>query len=449
MNNLDPTIFRAYDIRGIYPNQINEDIAYKTAQAYAKFINPKTVVLGRDVRISSPSLFEATKKGLTDHGVNVIDIGIITADMLYFAVAHYGYDGGVIVSASHNPKEYNGLKLVRENSIPISQDNGIKEILELVLSNYKFESGSKGNWEQKDIFHDYLAKCLSFIDLKKIKPLRVLANGMSGIAVQNILKAKLPIEIIPLNEVPDGNFPKGSPDPLLKENQRETEMMIKKEGVDLGAAWDADADRFFIFDEKGRFIPPYYLSAFLSEYFCKKTQGAVILHDLRLKWAIEDKVRAQGGEDITIKAGRAYFNPEMIKHGAVFASETSGHYYFRDFFYTDNGLVPFLLVLEIVSLSGKKVSELFDEYFIKYPISGEINFGLQSLDLITPILKKIEEKYFDAKIDFLDGISIEYPDWRANIRGSNTQPLLRLNLEARSEDLMKQKTQEILELIKN
>jgi phosphomannomutase len=444
----DSTIFRAYDVRGIYPKQINEKVAYQIAQAYAKFLGSKTVVLGRDVRISSPSLFEAVKNGLIDHGIEVIDVGVITSDMLYFAVANYGYDGGIIVSASHNPKEFNGLKLVQKNAVPVSDDNGLYKIRDLVLGDYKYQSVFKGNILQKNVLDDYLIKCLSFIDLKKIKPLRVLANGMFGTAVQNVLKAKLPIEIITLNGTPDGNFPKGAPDPLLKENQIETETIVKKEKVDFGVAWDADADRFFLFDENGRFIYPYYLSAFLSEYFCKKNKGAVIVHDLRLKWAIEDKVKEWGGINVSIKAGRAYCNPEMLKRGAVFASETSGHYYFKDFFSVDNGIIPFLIVLEIVSESGKKVSELFNEYFLKYPISGEINSDLQSLDSILPILEKIQKKYFDAQIDFVDGISIEYLDWRANIRGSNTQSLIRLNLEARSEDLMRQKTQEILELIR-
>ncbi|MFZ2149726.1 MAG: phosphomannomutase/phosphoglucomutase [Minisyncoccia bacterium] len=447
-NTFDPIIFHAYDIRGIYPEQINPTITYKIAQAFAKFTNPQTVVLGRDVRTSGPVLFEAVKNGLIDHGIDVIDIGVITSDMLYFAVANYGYDGGIIVSASHNPKEFNGLKLVRQNAVPVSGDNGIYDIRDIVRTGYEYNSLVKGSIFIKDIFNDYLDKCVSFVDLGKIRPLKVLANGMNGIAVQNILKAKLPVEIIALNETPNGDFPKGAPDPLLKENREETEAMIKREKVDIGAAWDADADRFFIFDETGRFIPPYYLSAFLSEYFCKKNPGAVIVHDLRLKWAIEDKVKAAGGKTVSIKAGRAYFNPEMLMQGAVFASETSGHYYFKDFYSTDNGLVPFLLVLQIVSERGLKVSELFNEYFLKYPVSGEINFNLPSRELTLPILEKIKEKYFDAKIDNIDGISIEYSDWRANIRGSNTEPLLRLNLEAISQDVVEQKTKELLELIK-
>ena len=449
MGNIDPTIFCAYDIRGVYPDQINEEIAYKTAQAYAKFINPKTVVLGRDVRMSSPFLFNAVKNGLIDHGVDVIDVGIVTTDTLYFTVANYGYDGGIMISASHNPREYNGLKLVKEHSIPVSIDNGIKDILQSVLSDYKYKSNTQGKVIEKNVLDDYLTKCLSFVDLRKIKPLKVLANGMFGVAVQNILKAKLPIDIIALNEIPDGNFRKGSPDPLLKENRKETEALIKKKKVDLGVAWDADADRFFLFDETGRFIYPYYLSAFLSEYFCKKYPGAVIIHDIRLKWAIEDKVKEWGGKNVMIKAGRAYFDLEMRKYGAIFASETSGHYYFKDFFFTDNGLIPFLLVLQIVSESGRKVSELFNEYFLTYFVSDETDINTESLNSTELILQHIQKKYSDAKIDHIDGISIEYSDWRANIRESNTQSLIRLDLEARSPDLMKQKTQELLKLIKD
>jgi phosphomannomutase len=445
----DQIIFKAYDIRGVYPSQINEEIIYKIAQAYAKFISPKTVALGRDVRLSGPSLFEAAKRGLLDHGVNVVDIGVISTDMYYFAVANYGYDGGLTVSASHNPKEYNGVKMVRANSIPISGDTGINEIRDMVLAGYAFKSQTLGEFQSRDIREDYFRKCLSFIEGRSIKRFKVLANGMFGPIIQNVQKLDLPLDLIAINETPDGNFPKGQPDPLQENNRIETSELIKKEKVDLGVAWDADADRFFLFDENGRFIPGYYLTAFLGEYFAKKHHGVKIILDPRLTWATVDKVKAAGGQPIINKAGHSFIKERMRTEDALFAGEMSGHYYFKDYFYSDNGLIPFLLTLAIVSESGKKVSQIFDEYFEKYPISGEINTKLSSQDLVKPILQKIEAKYQDAQIGKIDGISLEYADWRANIRGSNTEPLIRMNVEAKTEDLMKAKTQELLDLIRS
>ncbi|MBI3305811.1 phosphomannomutase/phosphoglucomutase [Candidatus Nomurabacteria bacterium] len=444
--NLD--IFHAYDIRGIYPDQINEELGYKTAQAYAKFINPKNVVLGRDVRESGPVIFEAVKKGLLDHGVDVIDIGVVTTDMLYFTVANYGYDGGIIISASHNPREFNGLKLVKKSAVPISGDSGVYDIRDLVLNDYQYQAKNKGEIIRKDVLEDYLARCLSLINISKIKPFKVVVNGMFGPAVQNLLKANLPIQLSLLNENPDGSFPKGAPDPLLEENRIETVEFIKKEKADLGAAWDADADRFFLFDETGRWIPGYYLTAFLGEYYSKAYPGAKIIHDPRLTWAIIDKVKSNGGVPFINKAGHSFIKERMRKEDATFGGEMSGHYYFKNYFYCDNGLIPFLVLLQIISESGKKVSELFDEYFEKYPISGEMNFDLASMDLAEPIFKRIQEKYAEAKIYLIDGLSVEFPDWRANIRSSNTQPLIRLNVEAKSSELVGQKVRELSELIR-
>lgn len=445
---IDPTVFKAYDIRGIYPTQIDEDLVYRIGQAYAKFVNPKVVALGRDVRLSGPALFESLKQGLIDHGVDVIDIGVITTDMYYFAVANYGYDGGLMISASHNPAEYNGIKLVRQQSIPISGDSGIQDLKRLVLQDYRFKADKIGSVQTKDIFQDYLAKCASFIDLKQLKPLKVVVNGMFGLAVQNIFKLKLPIQLIPLNENPDGHFPKGAPDPLLEENRSETIELIKSSGADLGAAWDADADRFFLFDENGRFIHGYYLTAFLGKYFAQKFHGSKIIFDPRAVWATIDDVKQAGGLPVLNKAGHSFFKERMRKEDAVFAGEMSGHYYFKDFFYADNGLIPFLLMLQIISTSNQKTSQLFDLYFEKYPTSGEINSELPSIEMVEPILKRLETQYPDAKKDYTDGLSLEYPNWRANIRASNTQSLVRLNVEANDSEILKQKTQELLDLIK-
>lgn len=448
MNQTDPTIFKAYDIRGIYPTEINEDVVYQIAQAYAKFFNPKTVALGRDVRLSGPALWEAAKQGLVDHGVDVIDIGVVSTDMMYFAVANYGFDGGITISASHNPREYNGMKLVRKGAIPISGDSGIMDLKKLVLGGYKFKAEAPGSAEAKDIQADYLAKCLSVIDKTKLKPLKVVANAMFGPALQNVLQMNLPIELILMNETPDGSFPKGAPDPLLPENRTETTEMIKSTRADLGVAWDADADRFFLFDETGRFIPGYYLTAFLGRYFAQKHSGAKVIFDPRATWAVIDLVSSAKGSPVMNKAGHSFIKERMRAEDAVFGGEMSGHFYFKDFFYCDNGLIPFLLLLEIISASGKKVSELFQPLFDQYWTSGELNSELKSLDLAAPILQRIQDRYADAQFNSVDGLSVEYPDWRANIRGSNTQALLRLNVEAKSEELLQQKTQELLDLIK-
>ncbi len=445
---IDETIFKAYDIRGIYPSQVNEEGFYKIAQAYAKLVNPKTVALGRDVRLSGEKLMDAVKRGLIDHGVNVVDIGVITTDMFYFASAAYDFDGALTITASHNPREYNGMKLVRKGAVPISVDTGINEIAEMVNSDYQYISPVPGKFETKDILNDYLKKCLNFVDVSKIDHFKVVANAMFGKSVQNLMKLELPIDIVPLNEIPDGTFPKGAPDPFLAENRAETEQKIREVKADIGVAWDGDADRIFIWDENGRFIPGYFLTAFLANYFCKNNPGAKIIHDPRDSWAIIDTVKTAGGIPLLNKVGHSFIKERMRKEDALFAGESSGHYYFRDYYYADNGLIPFLLFLQLKSELKQKVSEIFDPYFNKYFISGEINIELPSKELAEPILRSIENSYLDAKKDYTDGVSIEYSDWRANIRTSNTQPLIRLNVEAKSDELMKQKTAEILKLIK-
>lgn len=446
---INEAIFKAYDIRGIYPDELNEDIVYKITQAYAKLIQPKKVVLGRDVRISGPSLWKAAAQGLIDHGVDVIDIGVITTDMMYFATAAYpDVDGGITISASHNPREYNGLKLMRKGAVSISGDTGIGDIKNMVLEGYVLKAEEPGHIEQREITDDYLKKCVSIFDISAVKPFKVVANGMFGPIIEIVRKLSLPITLVTLNEEPDGSFPKGPPDPLLKENQTETSELIRTSKADLGAAWDGDADRFFLFDENGRWIPGYYTTAFLGAYFARKFPGAKIIHDPRLTWATEETVRDAGGVPIENKVGHSFLKERMRKEDAAFAGEMSGHYYFRDFYYADNGLIPFLLILEIISNSGKKVSEIFEPYFSKYFISGEINTKLGSSQRPADILMELEKKYGDAEIGHIDGLSLEYPDWRANIRASNTEPLLRLNVEGKSRAIVDEKTEEILSVFR-
>lgn len=444
---MNENIFKAYDIRGLYPEELNEELAYKIAQAYCKLINPKAVVLGRDVRSSGATLWEATAKGFTDHGVDVVDIGVITTDMLYFASAQYGYGGGITISASHNPREYNGMKMMRGGGVPISGETGIQEIKNIVLSHYSYKAEVSGQISRKDIKDEYLKKCLAFINPSAIKETRVVVNGMFGPVVKNIEALNLPIELIKLNSEPDGSFPKGAPDPLLPENRTETINLIKNSNVALGGAWDGDADRFFLFDENGRFIPGYFLTAFLGEHFAQQETNAKVIYDPRLTWAVKDVVEASGGRALINRVGHSFIKERMRKESAVFGGENSGHFYFRDFYYADNGLIPFLLILEIFSASGKKVSQLFDPYFEKYFITDENNFSLSSQEEINAVLNKAQEKYSDGKIENIDGISIEYPDWRVNIRSSNTQPLLRVNLEAKSATLRDEKLEEIVRLV--
>ena len=445
---IDSEIFHAYDVRGIYPKEINEDAVYKIAQAYIKIFNPaRAIVLGKDVRLSSPSLWQAAAKGINDAGCDVIDIGTISTDMLYFAVAHYDYGGGLTISASHNPGEYNGIKFVRENSVAVSADTGLVDIKDEVLKNEQIMEPEKGEITKKEIIDDYVRHCLSFIDVKSLKSMKIVANanfGMAGIVLKKIL-ADLPIEIVPLNFEPDGNFPKGRPDPMIPANRQETETLVKSSAATLGVAWDADADRCFIFDEHGEYVDGYYLTAILAEYFLKKNPGEKIISDPRLIWAIKDTVLGNKGIYLVNKPGHAFIKDRLRAENAIFAGETSGHFYFRDNFFCDNGMIPFLIVLEILNKADIKMSELVKPYRNKYFISGEINKKVKDQD---KILKAAEKKYKDGKVEFVDGLSVEYSDWRFNLRKSNTEPLIRLNVEAKSQELVDEKTEELLAIIK-
>jgi phosphomannomutase len=445
---INSEIFKSYDVRGIYPKEINEEAVYKIAQAYIKIFHPvHAIVLGRDVRISSSSLWQAAAKGIVDAGCDVIDIGTISTDMLYFAVAHYNYGGGMTISASHNPKEYNGMKFVRENSIAISSDTGLLEIKDEVLKNEQIIEPEKGEIIKKDILDDYVNHCLSFIDTKVLKPMKIVANanfGMAGIVLKKIL-ANLPIEIIPLNFEPDGNFPKGRPDPMIPENRKETEDLVKSSKADLGVAWDADADRCFIFDENGEYVDGYFLTAILAEYFLKKNPGEKIISDPRLVWAIRDTVLGNNGIYLINKPGHAFIKDRLRKENAIFAGETSGHFYFRDNFFCDNGMIPFLLIVEKLAREGIKMSDLARPCREKYFISGEINKKIKNPD---KVLKTVEKKYKEGRVEFIDGLSVEFADWRFNLRKSNTEPLVRLNVEAKSQELVDEKVKELMKLVK-
>jgi phosphomannomutase len=450
------SIFKAYDIRGIYPEEIDETGAYKIAKAFCEFLKPKELVVGSDVRLSSPSLKKAVIKAITDAGIQVIDVGEISTDMLYFSVANYGYAGGLSVTASHNPKEYNGMKFVREESKPVSSDTGLFEIRDMAMkdeteiSDFELTEENLKLIEKKEILDDYVAKVKTFADFSQIKnkKFKIVANpnfGLAGKALDKVLEG-LDIEIIKINYNPDGNFPKGRPDPLIPENREEISQRVRDEKADFGVAWDADADRCFFFTEKGEFIEGYFITAFLAKIFLERESGGKIVRDTRLVWAIDDIARGNNGTVLPNKAGHSFIKERMKKDGAVFGGEMSAHYYFRDYYFCDNGMIPLVMMLEFLSKQEKTLSEIMQEMFWnKYFVSGEINN--QVADVKT-ILAKAEEKYADGEINKIDGVSVEFSDWRFNLRGSNTEPVIRLNVEAKSKELMEAKRDELLQLIK-
>ncbi len=454
---MDSKIFKAYDIRGIYPDEINELDAYKIAKAFCQYLRPSEIVIGRDIRLSSPSLKKAAVKAATDGGIKVIDVGTISTDMLYFAVANYGYAGGLSVTASHNPKEYNGMKIVREKSMPVSSDSGLFDIRDIAIkdeskiTNYELSGENSNLIEKRDILDDYIAKIKTFADLSKFKKFKIVANpnfGMAGKVLDKLLEGT-DIEIIKINYEPDGNFPKGRPDPLIPENRQEISKLVIDSGADFGVAWDADADRCFFFTEKGEFVEGYFITALLAKIFLEKSSGEEIIHDTRLTWAIENIVKENGGIDIATKAGHSFIKERMKKENAVFGGEMSAHYYFRDYFYCDNGMIPLVMMLEFLSGQKKTLSEIMHEMFWnKYYVSGEINSEVQD---VKKILEKADQKYSQGaiKIDKTDGISIDFADWRFNLRGSNTEPLIRLNVEAKTKELMEEKRDEVLKIIRS
>ncbi|MCX6744804.1 MAG: phosphomannomutase/phosphoglucomutase [Candidatus Parcubacteria bacterium] len=446
---INPSIFKAYDVRGIYPTDIDEDAVYKIAQAYVKVFKPKgAIALGKDVRLSSPSLWQAAAKGINDAGFDVIDIGTISTDMLYFSVAKYGYSGGITISASHNPGEYNGLKFVREKAIAISGDTGIMDMRDQVLKDEQIMEPEKGEIIKKEILTDYVKHCLSFIDPKVIKPMKIVANanfGMAGVAVNKILEF-IPVEIVPLDFEPNGNFPKGRPDPMIPDRRKETEELVRAEKADLGVAWDADADRIFLFDENGEYVDNYFLSAILAKFFLAKSQAKEkIIMDPRQYWAVKETVAQAGGESIMNKVGHALIKDGMRKNNVLFAGEITGHFYFRDNFFCDNGMIPLLIILEMLSNSGQKMSDLAKNFREKYFISGELNQTVADPD---EVIRQAQQKYQDGKVDLIDGVGVEYDDWRFNLRKSNTEPLIRLNVEAKSQTLVDKRVKELLTLIK-
>jgi len=448
---INPGIFKSYDIRGIYPTDFNEDLAYQIAQAYVKLYTPKIVVLGKDVRESGPSLFDAACKGFTDAGVNVIDIGTVSTDLFYFAVGELPVDGGITISASHNPREWNGMNICKRGAEPISSETGLLALRDLVNTQFvPLNEAVKGTVEKKDVTDDFLKRSISFIDVAKLKPMKVVANANFGIDYILLQRAvelfNLPLTLIPLNEKPDGTFPKGPPNPLLPDNRKELLELILKEKANLGVSWDADGDRCFFADEQGNFIEGYFITAVLAVELLKKAPGAKVIIDPRLIWATQEAITNAGGTPIISKPGMTIIADRMKKEDAIFGGEMSSHFYFRENYGRDNGLIPLFLILEMMSIYDKPLSQLVIPYTSKYFISGEINFETENKDAI---IEAIKEKYNDGKQEFIDGLSVEYDQWRFNLRKSNTEPLLRINIEAKTQQMMEEKRDELIQMIKS
>jgi phosphomannomutase len=428
-------IFKAYDVRGIYPVEINAPVARRVAEAFAWILKPQKVVVGQDVRAHGEELKKAVIDGLLAAGVDVVDIGIITTDQLYFAVGQYGFDGGLSVTASHNPAEYNGLKFSEKSGAPIQSDN-LTAMRDWALSSDELQATTPGKLSRQNVIDDYVDHVLGYIDTKSIKPLRIVANANFGAVGRGVDKIadKLHLELERLNWQEDGNFPKGPPNPLLPENRDETIALIKKTKPDFGVAWDADADRVFFFTGEGDFIPSTFIVALLSRQFLKRYPGSKIVHDITTSWVIDDSVKAAGGIPVTNRTGHTFMKARMRTEDAPFAGESSGHYYFRDSFYADNGIVPFLMLLEMVSKTGQSLKELVEPLTDSYKVSGEINFTVT--DPVKAIEKVEKELGQEGQIDKTDGLVVNTDKWRLSVRPSNTEPLFRLNAEAHDQETL-------------
>ena len=441
--------FKAYDIRGQLPHEINPEIAYRVGNATAEYLSAKKMILGRDIRASSKELSESMASGLMDAGVDVIDIGECGTENVYYATGELKSCGGVMVTASHNPPDYNGFKIVSENAKPISSETGLLDIRKIAESDKRLISESRGNLEQRDLNQSYVKKILSFIDSDSLSKLKVVmnpGNGGAGVYAELISK-NMPIEIIKQNFDPDSSFPNGIPNPMIEENRASTSQAVIDNKADLGIAWDGDFDRCFFFDEKGNFIEGYYLVGLLAKSFLIKNRNERVIYDPRLTWNTIDVVERYGGDAIQCQSGHSFIKKSMRDNDAVYGGEMSAHHYFRDFYYCDSGMIPWLLILEMISEEKMPLSQMIQKYREKYPVSGEINLKVSNTKII---IDSIKEYYLDDAlgVDETDGVGMEFEKWRFNLRASNTEPLIRLNVESNSnESLMNEKTRELVDRI--
>ncbi len=443
------TCFKAYDVRGRVPEELNEDVVYRIGRAFAAFLQPRRVAVGRDIRLSSARLTEVLVQSLVDAGVEVVDIGVGGTEMVYHATFSRGLDGGIMVTASHNPPNYNGMKFVREGARPISADTGLADIRALAERGGFDEAPAAGVRRRIDPHADYIDHLLGYVEAGELRPLRIVVNAGNGGAgpIIDRLEPHLPFDFIKVHHRPDGNFPNGVPNPMLEENRRVTAERVVREGADAGIAWDGDFDRCFFFDENGRFVDGYYVVGLLAQSFMAREPGARIVHDPRLTWNTLEVVGNGGGTAIQSVSGHAFMKQAMRDADAVYGGEMSAHHYFRSFAYADSGMIPWLLVTRIMSERGLPLSALVDERMALFPASGEIN---RTVDDAAEVIARIERIYADdaERTEHVDGLSMEFADWRFNLRASNTEPLLRLNVESRGDAaLMRARTAELLDHI--
>ena len=446
---LDPKVFKAYDIRGIYPSEIDEAGAYAIGRGYVEQFEPKRVAVGRDMRLSGPAMQAEVMRGAADAGAQVLDLGLIGTEMLYFAVGELGLDGGIVVTASHNPKAYTGMKIVRRGALPVGGESGLLDVRNRALAGARERTGPAGTVTPYDVWPAYVDRVTSFVDVSALRPLRVVidaANGMAGAMLPPVLE-RLPVEVVRCFFEPDGSFPNHEPNPLLPENREFIVATTREEGADLGVAFDGDADRCFFVDDTGEFVPGDFATALFAKSVLAKEPGARIIYDVRASWAVPHTITDAGGVPLINRVGHAYIKHRMRKEDAAFAGEVSGHYYFRDFSQADSGVVPFLMMLEVVSKAGRPLSELLRPFRETYFITGELNTPVADVALKLQELKE----HFGAggRVTHLDGLSVDFDDWHFNVRPSNTEPLLRLNLEARTREQMEAKRDEVLALIRS
>ncbi|MFL5922053.1 MAG: phosphomannomutase/phosphoglucomutase [Gaiellaceae bacterium] len=454
---LDPKAFKAYDVRGIYPLQLNEEGAHAIGRAFVEVFEPKRIAVGRDMRVSSPSMAEAVIAGASEAGADVLDLGLVGTEMVYFAVGELGLDGGVAVTASHNPKEYTGMKIVRGGALPVGGESGLLEIRDRAVAETDESRGQSqgqtqgqtpGRVEKHDVWPAYVERVLSFVDTSAIAPLKVVvdaANGMAGAMLPPVLAHLRQLDVVRCFFEPDGTFPNHEPNPLLPENR---EFIVRKtldEGADFGVAFDGDADRCFFVDDSGEFVPGDFATALFAQAVLEKEQGAKVIYDVRASWAVPETIERAGGLPLVNRVGHAFIKHRMRQEDAAFAGEVSGHYYFRDFSQADSGVVPFLLMLERISREGRSLTEILRPFRERYFITGELNTPVPD---VGAKLREIEERFgSEGRLSHLDGVSVDAEGWHMNVRPSNTEPLLRLNLEARTPELMERKRDEVLAVI--
>jgi phosphomannomutase len=446
---VNPGIFKAYDIRGIYPDDLNEEVGYAIGRAFAAFLNVHEVIVGRDMRLSSPQMFDAVSRGLMDQGADVINIGMVSTDQYYYACATLD-KAGMMVTASHNPAQYNGFKMVKKMPQLLSGDQGIQDLRRIVENDTYPEPTRKGKMTEKDLSEDFVRMVLSLIEVKILASLKVIAdtgNGMVGPILKRIYDQLPTIDLTGMYLEPDGSLPNHGLDPLQPENRAELQQRVVAEGANVGFAFDGDGDRFFTIDDRGQFVAGDYMTALMGQYLLEKHPGSKIIHDVRASWAVPDLIKAAGGIPLMERVGHAFIKQRMAQENALFAGEVTGHYYFRDFFYADSGIVPSLIILEMLSKKKVKLSDLLKPLEAKYFISGEINTRI-SKDANAK-MQELAETFKDGKVEWLDGVSVTYADWHFNVRPSNTEPLLRLNLEATSQELMEEKRDQVLEIIRS